>query len=617
MANLNNLIEEVYINPIRSVLIVDDEFVSLDKMIDFSASLSESGGTPDDVKSKLATEYPNGLDMRRAQKMVSAFRDERRNWLCDIHDGKDIVSGETEEKIANHLHQSDLLILDYNLTADHTDGTTALSLIKKISENTHFNLVVIYTKSDITNAFHEVLYSLIKKEPLLDEGPDAMKQMALQLWSTEEPSLDERLESLFSSVNFSESLNCFKRKSVISSLTFYDQLEELFSEKPQDVELSIDELFYLGLYRSYVRIEDKLLGEEQLFNEAYIDGEVNWIKNNRLFVTVVDKNATEPQNLPNMLLQALCSWNPKPLRLLMSKIRTELDGHGISFEDSALSNDYVLAGWLREFVSATSDESRWVAKKSIQQVMLSLSESLQNNMMKFSSDLKQQLSESSIQDLVHSYHKLNIGDNEIKIKMSSYFNANACSKEITGNQLKTGHVIKTGDDYYLCLTPACDLVPSQSNEWKNKLGDLMPVKLVRLHDESKVFNGSPHAHKKLLQDLNSNNYIVLDIEGVLKGFSYVISTKSNPQWEQAFVASKGGLRWCDRNIASLKLIRIGVTSKDDEVGTNTDTGVVTLPYTQVEATVIGELRYEYAINLLQKFGMSQSRVGLDFAELKL
>ncbi len=67
MANLNNLIEEVYINPIRSVLIVDDEFVSLDKMIDFSASLSESG-VPDEVKSKLATEYPNGLDMRRAQK---------------------------------------------------------------------------------------------------------------------------------------------------------------------------------------------------------------------------------------------------------------------------------------------------------------------------------------------------------------------------------------------------------------------------------------------------------------------------------------------------------------------------------------------------------------------
>ncbi|MCG9724457.1 response regulator receiver domain [Vibrio brasiliensis] len=616
MANLDNLIKEVYINPIRSVLIVDDEFVSLDKMIDFSASLYE-GDSPETVKSDLDIEYPNGLDMRRAQNMVSAFRDERRNWLCDIHDGKDIVSGDTEEKIANHLHQSDLLILDYNLTADHTDGTTALSLIKKISENTHFNLIVIYTKSSIVDTFHEVLYSLTKKEPSLDEEPDAMKQMSLQLWYAEDPSIEDRLNSLFASVNFAEAMNCFKRKLMISSLTFYSQLEEIFREKPEDVQLSIDELFYLGLYRSYVTIEDKLLGEEQLFNEAFIDGEVNWIKNNRLFVTVVDKNATEPQNLPDMLFQALCSWNPKPLRLLMSKIRTELDGHGISFEDAALSNDYVHAGWLREFVSATSEESRWVAKKSIQQVMLSLSESLQNNMMNFSSDLKEQLSQSAIQDLVRSYHKLDINDNDIKIKMSSYFNANACSKEISGNQLKTGHVINIGDYYYLCLTPACDLVPSQSNEWKSKLGDLMPVKLVLLHDESKVFNGSPHAHKKLLQDLNSNNYIVLDIQGELKGFSYVVSSKSNPQWEQAFVASKGGLDWSKENAATLTLIRIGLVGEEGEVGTNFDTGEVTLPYTNSKATVVGELRYEYAINLLQKFGMSQSRVGLDFAELKL
>ncbi len=478
-------------------------------------------------------------------------------------------------------------------------------------------MIVIYTKSSIVDTFHEVLYSLTKKEQSFDEEPDSMKQMSLQLWSVEDPSIEDRLNSLFISVNFTEAMNCFKRKLMISSLTFYSQLVEIYNEKPDEVQLSIDELFYLGLYRSYVAIEDKLLGEEQLFNEAFIDGEVNWIKNNRLFVTVVDKNATEPQNLPDMLLQALCSWNPKPLRLLMSKIRTELDGHGISFEDAALSNDYVHAGWLREFVSATSEESRWVAKKSIQQVMLSLSESLQNNMMNFSSELKEQLSQSAIQDLVRSYHKLDINNNDIKIKMSSYFNANACSKEISGNQLKTGHVIKIGEYYYLCLTPACDLVPSQSNEWKSKLGDLMPVKLVLLHDERKVFNGSPHAHKKLLQDLNSNNYIVLDIQGELKGFSYVVSSKSNPQWEQAFVASKGGLDWSEENTATLTLIRIGLVGEEGEVGTNSDTGEVTLPYTHCKATVVGELRYEYAINLLQKFGMSQSRVGLDFAELKL
>ncbi|HCG7749301.1 TPA: hypothetical protein NJ442_003242 [Vibrio parahaemolyticus] len=611
MADLNGLIEEVYINPIRSVLIVDDEFVSLDKMIDFCGALGDESDT-NTVKLSLEEEYPNGLDMERAKRMVGAFRSNDRNWLCDIHDGKDIDAGDTEEKIANHLHQSDLLILDYNLTADHTDGSIALSLIKKISENTHFNLIVIYTKNDISNTYHEVLNSLTKQEPKLREEIDFAKSMQFQLWEAEDGAFADRLSFLFESVNFNESLNCFRSKSNISSLRFYRELEGIYLDKPEEVEVSIDDLFMFGLSQAYKNHEHQLMSEFELFNEAFIDTDVNWIKNNRLFVTVVDKSETNPECLPDKLLQALCSWNPKPLRLLMSKIRTELDGHGISFEDSALSNDYVLAGWLREFVGATQEESRWVAKKSIQQVMLSLSESLQNNMMGFSSNLKEKLSMTSITDLILDYHNLNIVENDIKIKMSSHLNANACSKEITGNQIKTGHVLKVENSYFLCLTPACDLVPSQSNKWKSKLGDLMPIKLVELHDESVVFNGSPHAHKKLLQDLNSNNYVVLNIEGNLKGFSYLINSKSNPQWEQAFVASKGALRW-NENTASLTLVRIG--SEEQVVGTGE--GDIALPFTQVNATVIGELRYEYALNLLQKFGMSQSRVGLDYMELKL
>lgn len=34
---------------------------------------------------------------------------------------------------------------------------------------------------------------------------------------------------------------------------------------------------------------------------------------------------------------------------------------------------------------------------------------------------------------------------------------------------------------------------------------------------------------------------------------------------------------------------------------------------QAEAKVLGELRYEYAINLMQKLGVSMTRVGLDFS----
>ncbi|TKF57555.1 hypothetical protein FCV63_11375 [Vibrio lentus] len=67
MANLNSLVKEVYVDPIRSVLVVDDEFVSLDKMVNFVDELS-TDSTSSTVKDHLETEYPNGLDLKRAKK---------------------------------------------------------------------------------------------------------------------------------------------------------------------------------------------------------------------------------------------------------------------------------------------------------------------------------------------------------------------------------------------------------------------------------------------------------------------------------------------------------------------------------------------------------------------
>ncbi|TKF57556.1 hypothetical protein FCV63_11380 [Vibrio lentus] len=541
--------------------------------------------------------------------MISSFRSGGRNWLCDVHDGKDISTGNTENQIVNHLHQSDLLILDYNLTSDHTDGSHALSLIRKISENTHFNLVVIYTKSNITDTFHEVLYNLVKRDIKVNIEDD--KNMLFSLWELEDPTITSNINDLFSSTSIVEAINIYQCKKDIKKVTFYEQLEALYSEKPGEIELSIEDLFLQGLFNKYEEIKGSAHCEQFLKNEAFIDGDINWIKNDRLFVTVVDKNATEPEYLPEQLQRALESWNPKPLRLLMSKIRTELDGNGITFEDSILSNDYVLAGWLKDFVESSESESKWVAQKSIQQAMLSLSDSLQNQMESFSINLKTLLSTNTSQELVQQYHKLNILENDTKTTISSFVNANICSKEITGNQVKTGHVLQIDECFYMCLTPACDLVPGQSNDWKKALGSVMPVKLVKLIDEQDVFGGSPKSHQKILQGLNSNNYVVLNIGGKNRGLSYVKSSKDNPQWEQAFISSKGAINW-EEGLASINLIRLSefkIVEGSAEVSQP-------LQCLETKINVVAELRYEYALNFLQKFGMSQSRVGLDFQALR-
>ena len=51
-----------------------------------------------------------------------------------------------KKKVVNHLHQSDLLILDYQLDKSKSgDGTLAIQILRDLISNEHFNLVIVYT----------------------------------------------------------------------------------------------------------------------------------------------------------------------------------------------------------------------------------------------------------------------------------------------------------------------------------------------------------------------------------------------------------------------------------------------------------------------------------------
>lgn len=66
-------------------------------------------------------------------------------WLVDVHDGKK-VAVDQDVSIAPYLHHSDLVILDYHLDGDEGSGEKAINILRKLAENDHFNMVVVYTK---------------------------------------------------------------------------------------------------------------------------------------------------------------------------------------------------------------------------------------------------------------------------------------------------------------------------------------------------------------------------------------------------------------------------------------------------------------------------------------
>ena len=146
-------IEEAFIDPIRSVLIVDDDFPTYNEVL----TTAKRSGTP--APRHRGKAWHNRPD--RIASLISTFRKRPRPLLVDIHDGTN-VPGRKAVTTATHLHQCDLLVLDYELDRSKPrDGTRAIDILRALMSNNHFNLVVIYTNEDLDFVYDAIRWGLI------------------------------------------------------------------------------------------------------------------------------------------------------------------------------------------------------------------------------------------------------------------------------------------------------------------------------------------------------------------------------------------------------------------------------------------------------------------------
>ena len=186
MSCISSLIKEAYIDPIRSVMVVDDEYPTLSKLLN-------------------GTDQSKPEDVDRLNQVIQTCRQPENNWMVDVHDG----NFEHEEGVEN-LHHSDLLILDYHLEGNGDDGRgdKALNIINYLSKKEHFNLVVVHTKGysglaedeGYFSVFRDIVFNL-QKHNMLRPIPPKFKQPieeALNIWSESEPKI---LDLLFKSID--------------------------------------------------------------------------------------------------------------------------------------------------------------------------------------------------------------------------------------------------------------------------------------------------------------------------------------------------------------------------------------------------------------------------------
>lgn len=562
MANENSFscykeaIEEIFIKPIRSVLVVDDQFPTLDKLV---------SGEKDD-----------NWETGNLEKIIKICRASKRNWILDVHDAENIKF-EDEKKPIQRLHQSDLLVLDYHLDGDSVEPYRALNIIENINQNDHFNLVVVYSKENENKIFEQIMMEFLEPWPNLEK-----KDLPQKI----QDEMNDEIDELKNKISFIQYLN-LRNEHVLNvknkkAANLANDFIKFFDENFKNCDWDKNDAFQWVLKE----IEEKNLKSKKMPNLKWSlpnEKKSGWLRTDRLFLTVVKKGNDSNGEIIKKLTDALCDWNPSPNRLIVTKLRNEIEERGVSAENIALSDDNLQRFWLDSLLTAKFEgERRLQILKLIERNSENLVGQVREDVFCFSEKLMVLIKDKNAKDF---FDVKNYDENKGFLR----HNAHVCSMRPQGYHIQTGHILEIENEYWVCLTPACDLVPGQSNE----INGVVPFQAMRLF---------PNENNKLG---GAQSGMLVFFIGDDKKVSTFYSRKggeknANIRWERMFALDRGCY---DKKSCEIKIGQVCFPEKGE---------IPTI--SRKTAKIVSQLRYEYALNLMNHLGQSATRVGLDFRE---
>lgn len=581
-------IEEAFIDPIRSVLIVDDDYPTYDDVLE---QQEKSCGVVSSEKS-----WPRNSS--RIREQIRRFRDRSRPLLVDIHDGTNVTS-DGEATVASCLHQTDLLILDYELDRSLGDGSQAINILRNLIGNNHLNLVVIYTNHDLDRVFNSVRIGMLA--PSGDVIARKDKETAERLIEDGEDREGGFTGRLRESVGIAQYLYSRKDKRYLRAMAKgrgpFGNFVDLCADCCDHDERQIVLRYLLKKFEGEQR--DQLNKETPSGLEWSSSRNVRWVRTDSVFVAFSSKSGTD--DLLPVLLESLKDWAPDPSTLFLTKIRASMDEYGVVNQTGVLNHRHAFALWYENLLTAKEAEREALIAESVLRHSDRLMETILPHVTKFAKKL---IADESVDATaggadvaanaivtVNKRFAVDLSNKDERKRAALSHNMFVCSKPPEGWHLSTGHVFVMKEDTWICLSPACDMVPSQfSGVRGEELGNRLPFMAVRL---------MPMSDNKLPKDVASGRYVFLELGGAVKIYRFnPHNAISAPDWTILYADNRG--KFCQG--FQFAVIRVEDDGKGGITGTTRD------------AQVVAQLRYEYALNLVHKLGDSLTRVGLDFSD---
>ncbi|WP_160061181.1 response regulator receiver domain [Psychromonas sp. L1A2] len=618
----SDLIREAFVKPIRTVTVIDDEYPTLNSFLNVQSNMQakEKIG-PEPLEKQLKIE-----NIERLKSIIDMCNNNYK-WSIDVYDGQSPKLGENSV-LPEHINHSDLLILDYHLDGDSSedDGGRSRKILKALAKNNHFNLILVHTKGDdddIQEVYNDILTDFLKLQKF-ERLENSAKQKINEWLDEEDPDFEKykfisdkvdvkSLVKLLASSEPKEITQVRNPKHFLSPNT--SEINEISKGTGLSVEVIVN-----WIISEKIKPYSALFEGDEFHNLAWewdFETEVNYISTGRIFISVIRKKNTDPAvKLHEKLCTALNMQNASPMFLLMLLMRSELDDKGLGQASEIIKNRFAQAGWMFDLL-ANSDGDQTKHYDAIDRHWEQLSVVSKNSLVDFSKRIVKALkaTNQSDKDIVKLYFPECINQ---EFKALTNLNAYACTRSISSHHLTTGTVFNLVDNgrdtYWLCLTPACDLVPSQSQrKWSERIGDdHLSFQAIKLQNDGE-------SDGTIKSEINSNERVFISINNEIVSFKFKKDKNASPIWETFYAVQHG--KFDDANCFKLQHLRIvkgktiklnnRIKNKKQQVATGPDELKLTAP---IKVEVISELRYEYALNLLQKFGANQTRVGLSFVD---
>lgn len=632
MSDLQNIIDEIYIKPIKSIFFVDDSFPTYARLIssntnqhspkddpavsetdslesllcdainpeeetelsdigdddDFTDTQSQQLLAADPGQTPLTATTPVTLHVpdqsSRAEKLTSSCR--RNGYIFDVESDPSVIIGDAGTLC--FINKSDLIVLDYILDQHTLSSKESLQIIHLLNNTPRLNLVVIYTSKDPTDVGIEVAFSLRgKKDVTISDGCKRRTQA---------------IDHLFETVDLLDFFNA--------------PASEIRKILPNGQDLDKNLLNeYINRVEEY--INDKDIGTElstaNLLACGHSINNTTWIHGENVFIVVVKKISDDQESIDTLiatLRDALCKHSPSPISMLTRHCANILKNECESILTNSFGDKSTRAALLyhvltKDYPSPTTDDNNNKLMYLIQRSLETLPQGLQSHFTKiaqnFIKSISQDYPDNTIFTLSLARERVtdSISHKEINLLLNSFL----CSQPVTSLFFTTGIVFRSKSKptrVWICASPACDLVPDRvpgADKYRAEL------KKTNYFEAIRIIKLSPTKQDEAIKNATHGRHIFIKHKG--KVDIYCTEADGSTPIPYIFYTTNNGF-FSESKTAIL--MRVTSSAAEDNPSP--------IELVEEDIEIIGQLRYEYASRLLHKKGVHNSRIGVDFVNHK-